>query len=185
MHEAVVALQGIQAAGAAGPQSPAGSPAPAGPAGLGAMPPEMVPEQPSAAEAAAFAQAAGLPGPQAGVAESWAARPAVGGSLGHRLAQQAESLAAHLRAPGAGLGDMGGMGNLGAGGEGAMPGFGAPGTMPAGPHDLSQTLAANKAEISQSLDRMERAYMFAIETTMASRGSTEATKIFNTLLKGQ
>ena len=39
--------------------------------------------------------------------------------------------------------------------------------------------------IADSLKTMERAYIFAIEATMASRGSTEATKIFNTLLKGQ
>ena len=32
---------------------------------------------------------------------------------------------------------------------------------------------------------MEHAYFFAIETSIASRGSTEMTKIFNTLLKGQ
>ena len=32
---------------------------------------------------------------------------------------------------------------------------------------------------------MQGAYAFAIETTLASRGSTELTKVFNTLLKGQ
>jgi hypothetical protein len=42
-----------------------------------------------------------------------------------------------------------------------------------------------KEAMAEAVSRMERAYMFAIETTMASRGSTETTKIFNTLLKGQ
>ena len=168
MHEAIVALQGIQAPGAAGPQAPGGP---------GTAAPDVAVEKPSDAQAAAFAQAVGQFGPT----ESWAARPVSGGSLTNRLAQQAESLANHLRAPGAASAGLNGLG-----GEGeALPAFGGPGAMPAGPHDLSQTLAANKVEISQSLDRMERAYMYAIEATMASRGSTEATKIFNTLLKGQ
>ena len=39
--------------------------------------------------------------------------------------------------------------------------------------------------VADGLKAMERAYIFAIEATMASRGSTESTKIFNTLLKGQ
>ena len=42
-----------------------------------------------------------------------------------------------------------------------------------------------KEAMAEAVAQMERAYMFAIETTMASRGSTETTKIFNTLLKGQ
>ena len=51
----------------------------------------------------------------------------------------------------------------------------------AGPGGAASSRDAMAAAVSQ----MERAYMFAIETTMASRGSTESTKIFNTLLKGQ
>jgi hypothetical protein len=43
----------------------------------------------------------------------------------------------------------------------------------------------SKDAMSDAVSQMERAYMLAIEATMASRGSTEATKIFNTLLKGQ
>ena len=39
--------------------------------------------------------------------------------------------------------------------------------------------------IENSIGGMQNAYAFAIETTMASRGSTETTKVFNTLLKGQ
>jgi hypothetical protein len=42
-----------------------------------------------------------------------------------------------------------------------------------------------KDVMADAVAQMERAYMLAIEATMASRGSTEATKIFNTLLKGQ
>lgn len=39
--------------------------------------------------------------------------------------------------------------------------------------------------MEQAVSGMQDAYVFAIQTTMASRGSTETTKIFNTLLKGQ
>jgi hypothetical protein len=43
----------------------------------------------------------------------------------------------------------------------------------------------SKEVMASAVSQMERAYMIAIEATMASRGSTETTKIFNTLLKGQ
>ncbi len=36
-----------------------------------------------------------------------------------------------------------------------------------------------------AMNQLQGVYTFAIETTLASRGSTESTKIFNTLLKGQ
>ena len=36
-----------------------------------------------------------------------------------------------------------------------------------------------------AVSQLQGVYAFAIETTLASRGSTESTKIFNTLLKGQ
>lgn len=36
-----------------------------------------------------------------------------------------------------------------------------------------------------AVSQLQGVYTFAIETTLASRGSTESTKIFNTLLKGQ
>ena len=42
-----------------------------------------------------------------------------------------------------------------------------------------------KQVVGDAMQSMQGAYAFAIETTMASRGSTETTKIFNTLLKGQ
>lgn len=44
---------------------------------------------------------------------------------------------------------------------------------------------ADRAAVDANIAQMEHAYVFAIEATLASRGSTEATKIFNTLLKGQ
>jgi hypothetical protein len=43
----------------------------------------------------------------------------------------------------------------------------------------------SKDVATDAVTQMERVYMLAIEATMASRASTEATKIFNTLLKGQ
>jgi hypothetical protein len=52
--------------------------------------------------------------------------------------------------------------------------------------DSSHSPELNSKDVmSDAVSQMERAYMLAIEATMASRGSTEATKIFNTLLKGQ
>lgn len=114
--------------------------------------------QPSAAEAADFANAARAGAAPAEVmalpparAEAW------GGSLVHRL----EAAMAHMKMPEAGTGGL------------------TPET--AGPAPTTLNRDAASAAVAQ----MERAYMFAIETTMASRGSTETTKIFNTLLKGQ
>ncbi|WP_407158259.1 hypothetical protein [Bradyrhizobium sp. STM 3557] len=43
----------------------------------------------------------------------------------------------------------------------------------------------NSSVASDAIAQMDRAYTFAIEATMASRGPTEVTKILNTLLKGQ
>lgn len=50
--------------------------------------------------------------------------------------------------------------------------------------------AGSPAQISplqagDAVSQLQAVYTFAIETTLASRGSTETTKIFNTLLKGQ
>ena len=39
--------------------------------------------------------------------------------------------------------------------------------------------------MAEAVGNLQGAYQFAIETTLASRGSTELTKVFNTLLKGQ
>jgi hypothetical protein len=80
------------------------------------------------------------------------------------VAHHMESLASHLKALA----------------PGHQPSDSAPpAERPAGPEVNSKDATAN------AVAQMERAYMIAIETTMASRGSTEATKIFNTLLKGQ
>ncbi len=61
---------------------------------------------------------------------------------------------------------------------------------PTGSGQVASPAAANTpdavhAGMDTALAQMEHAYSFAIETTMASHGSTESTKIFNTLLKGQ
>jgi hypothetical protein len=82
--------------------------------------------------------------------------------LSSRLADQADDLSAHLAA----LNPM-------------SPSHDVPNSK-AGPAST-----AAKDQMDQAVAHMERAYMLAIETTMISRGSTEATKIFNTLLKGQ
>lgn len=39
--------------------------------------------------------------------------------------------------------------------------------------------------VGSAVSQMQAVYAFAIETTLVSRGSTETTKVFNTLLKGQ
>ena len=113
---------------------------------------------PSAADATHFADAARL---VASPAEVRALPPARtepwGGPLVHRL----ETAMAEMKTPEAGAGSRG------------------PET--AGPARTALDRDATTAAVAQ----MERAYMFAIETTMASRGSTETTKICNTLLKGQ
>ena len=44
---------------------------------------------------------------------------------------------------------------------------------------------AASADVDSLTAQMKGAYTFAIETTLLSHGSTESTKIFNTLLKGQ
>jgi len=56
-------------------------------------------------------------------------------------------------------------------------------TQPIAPSaSVSPSLTSSMADAVAS---MQGAYVFAIETTLASRGSTELTKVFNTLLKGQ
>lgn len=114
--------------------------------------------QPSAAAATDFADAARA---GAAPAEVLALPPvrveAWGGPLVHRL----ETAMAHMKMPEAGTG-------------GRTPEAGG-----------SPRATLDTAAMDAAVAQMERAYMFAVETTMASRGSTETTKIFNTLLKGQ
>lgn len=45
--------------------------------------------------------------------------------------------------------------------------------------------ASDPANAAQLVAQIQATYTFAIETTLVSKGSTETTKIFNTLLKGQ
>lgn len=113
--------------------------------------------QPSAAAAVDFAQAARAAPPPELVALPPARAELWGGPLMHRL----ENAVAQFKLPEAGSAGR------------------APET--SGPAET----AFDKDSMNAAVAQMERAYMFAIEATMASRGSTESTKIFNTLLKGQ
>ncbi|MGF1276552.1 hypothetical protein [Acetobacter pasteurianus] len=56
------------------------------------------------------------------------------------------------------------------------------GVEPAGQTSAVTSDPANAAEL---VAQIQATYTFAIETTLVSKGSTETTKIFNTLLKGQ
>lgn len=53
------------------------------------------------------------------------------------------------------------------------------------PAGQAQAAAADPANAAQLVAQIQATYTFAIETTLVSKGSTETTKIFNTLLKGQ
>nr|WP_298797137.1 hypothetical protein [uncultured Acetobacter sp.] len=56
------------------------------------------------------------------------------------------------------------------------------GAQPAG---QAETAVSDPANAAQLVSQIQATYTFAIETTLVSKGSTETTKIFNTLLKGQ
>ena len=118
-------------------------------------------QQPSGAHAVDFARAiAGAPSQ-----EVQAAPPASADGWVDRIAHQADALASHLKMP---------------------PTDGqSPEAASAAAADAPHAAGFDKDTMAAAVSQMERAYMFAIETTMASRGSTESTKIFNTLLKGQ
>lgn len=120
--------------------------------------------QATSAQGAPFDVPAGLPPSSAGV--------------GANLMQQLEQLTHHL-------GSLQGAPPAGGGASNAAA---APASNPqasdpqaAGPH----AAGFDRASMDGAVAQIEHAYTFAIETTMASRGSTESTKIFNTLLKGQ
>lgn len=98
------------------------------------------------------------------VAEVVAAPQAPHLALGERLMAQLDSLSQHLQSPPAVSAS-------------AQEGPSAAQERPQAT-DFAQQMEA-------SIAQMDRAYMYAIEATMASHGSTETTKIFNTLLKGQ
>lgn len=58
-------------------------------------------------------------------------------------------------------------------------------TAPPASSAVPQGEAGLTASMQDAVRAMEGAYVFAIQATLASRGSTELTKVFNTLLKGQ
>ncbi len=136
-------------------QAPANDPGSAGSAQIH-LPVEPM-QQPSAAQAADFSHAAAMAVPN----DMRAALPSASNGLVDRIAHEAETLAARLKVP-----DETTRSAEAATGEAPQAGL-------------------DKGTMASAVSQMERAYMFAIETTMASRGSTESTKIFNTLLKGQ
>ena len=101
-------------------------------------------------------------------------------SLTNRLAHQADALSRYV----GGLQDQLGHAIPSANGSASADAAAEPRVIgPDGAHKGGVTDGA--ADMRGAVSQMERAYVFAIETTMASRGSTESTKIFNTLLKGQ
>jgi len=113
-------------------------------------------QRPSAAQADEFARASGT----AELHDVQATPPSSDGGLAGRIARQADALASQLKMP-------------------------AAAGQPATADVQHEGGLSSKDTMNAAVSQMERAYMFAIETTMASRGSTETTKIFNTLLKGQ
>lgn len=134
--------------------------------------------RPSAQDAAAFAQAASVQAtPDAGQAqrivatELRATPPSATDNLGSRLAHQADALMHRFN---------------------SIQTQPAPANAPAeGPANAPPAMDSGSAPspleagTAGAIGQMERAYLFAIEATMASHGSTESTKVFNTLLKGQ
>ena len=140
--------------------------APASPQASGAAPAIEVadrPHSPSSQDGADFARAA-----SAGLADIQSSLPPSMDGIGAGLVDKIEQMAKSLSS-------LSGLAP-------ASPGAGSPAAS-APATGVSQAL--NRTETSAAVAQIERAYMFAIETTMASRGSTESTKIFNTLLKGQ
>ncbi|KXV50948.1 hypothetical protein ACLEIY_15020 [Acetobacter tropicalis] len=53
------------------------------------------------------------------------------------------------------------------------------------PATQAADVASDPANAAELVAQIQATYTFAIETTLVSKGSTETTKIFNTLLKGQ
>lgn len=130
-------------------------------------------QQPTAVEVADFARAAAF----RPIEEVRAAQPASADGLSSRLARQADALSAHLKT----LDPTSQTSGASTASSDLAPREGGPSSA----DPAVKSTGSEKEKMNQAVSQMERAYMFAIETTMASRGSTEATKIFNTLLKGQ
>ena len=110
-------------------------------------------------DAAAFEHAAGV-----AVPEVQAASVQDGSTLAGHLSSSLQDLSVQL-----------------AGWQKAHATVAAPGASPSAA-DAPSSLTKSMAD---AVAGMQGAYTFAIETTLASRGSTELTKVFNTLLKGQ
>ena len=168
MFPTIDPVSAVQALGAA--SGPAGANVPSiQVADLASQPPGQV----SAQDAAAFSRAIQAQGQVPGVAaptEVQAALPPSADGLSSRLSREADALSHHLTDMQAQLNPA--PDSASATSQGTDAGSPAP-------------MDAHKAEIDGAMAQMHHAYMFAIETTMASHGSTESTKIFNTLLKGQ
>ena len=129
------------------------------------------PQIPTSQDGADFARAAAAQGAPLDIQSSMPAMSSgIGASLAHQMGQIAQhlsSLAGNAPAP-----------------SNAAPAANGDRMDAAGPPG-AKLASLNQTDTSAAVAQIEHAYMFAIETTMASRGSTESTKIFNTLLKGQ
>lgn len=111
----------------------------------------------SAADAASFAREA------AHIQQVQAPQPTAAQSLGEALAHRLESFSSSLQ-----------------GVQRTAVGHARP--VEGASHGTQPGLAD---AIGDAMGQLQGAYTFAIQTTLASRGSTESTKVFNTLLKGQ
>ena len=113
-------------------------------------------EQPDASHTAAFSQALSQP-----PVEVQAPAPSEASIIRSDISRRVEALSAHLTTW-------------------------QNGTSAANPTSANQLgLGDASTTVGSLTSQMKGAYTFAIETTLLSHGSTESTKIFNTLLKGQ
>jgi hypothetical protein len=117
------------------------------------------PDQPAASEVLDFARSVAAAAVQgATVREVEAIHPSAEGHWTDWIARQTKDLATSLKFP-----------------DSPTDATGV--TPQADAHDIPDS-------VKESISEMHRAYTFAIKASLASRGSTEVTKIFNTLLKG-
>lgn len=120
----------------------------------------ITPDVPSSGEIADFARAASLPAPE----QVQALTPSNQPDLSQTVAQGFDGFVQRVQA--------------------SQQSFGTGSPLTA-TSPSAEPVSSVQETIERSIGGMQHAYAFAIETTMASRGSTETTKIFNTLLKGQ
>jgi hypothetical protein len=145
-------------------------------------------DRPAATQAADFARAAaaaphGAPAHDvsahdvSSVREVQAAPPPAEGRWTDWIARQMKDLESSLKLPNAAAGHA----------NGASP-AGAPHGLGSGKEAVKSDTIKNDAfdrkGFEESIAQMDQTYAFAIKATLASHGSSEATKIFNTLLKG-